>query len=251
MEWEKAPVAPPPRAWLGLGINWGTQAQTHGGVPGGAGLDFSWLAHGKVVSHTLRLTHRTWRAPTQSTEHRLAGHGVKEGVQSYWSGRMVVSSLTKFVRPHKQESHFGMQGGWLLQRTQHVGPKTQKYLIREHNLYWGPLSAVHFGAQLHAGLYRGEEELHMTGFFKALDPIAARLNPRGEGMVINGKMRDPIETVAPELEAGLSLGRRLDPYLVSLDVGTRIFGPSRMVMGSPEASWRTLFVADVALSKAF
>ncbi len=251
MEWEQDPVDPPPRAWIGGGLTMSSDALTHGGAPWGAGVDFSWLTHTQTVHHVLRFSHRTWRAPTPAVEDRLRGRGVSEGVQSYWAGQMVLSSLTKFIRPHKQDRHLGMQGGWLLQRTQHVGMKTHRYLLREHNLSWGPLWAVHFGAQLHAGLYQGEENFRFTGYFKALDPVAARLNRRDEGIVLDGKLMDPIETVAPEAELGLSMGGRMDPYFLSLNVGMRMIGTSVVELGSGQEGWARMLVGDLSVSKAF
>lgn len=251
MDWEGTPVAPPPHAWVGAGLAWATQAQTHGGPTSGAGVDFIWVNRGQTSKRTLRFTHRTWRAPTDAVEQRLKGRGVTEGVQSYWAGRMTLSERTKLVNVGKQAPHFGLELGWHLQRTQHVGETTQKYLLREHNLYWGPQWTAHLGPELQLGYYKSEDALYITAYGRLHAPLFAELSDKGEGIVIKGKMWDPVQTVAPEAEAGLSMGGRLDPYFITLSIGGRTLGPSEVDTSRGQTSWQTMGTVDLAVSKAF
>ena len=251
MDWEGTPVRPPPHAWVGLGVAWSTEAQTQAGVPWGAGLDFTWVTLTSEGHHTLQFTQRTWRAPTQAVEDRLKRKGVSEGVQGFWSGRMVLSGLHKVVNATQQTSHYGAQLGWRLQRTQHVGETTQKALLRDHDLYWGPQWTAHLGPELHVGFYGGEETLQMTAYGRVMMPLYAQLNSKGEGIVLDGKMWDPVQTVAPEAETGVALSGRMDPYFVRLSTGLRSLGSSVRESRGGASGWQHAGTVDVAISQAF
>jgi hypothetical protein len=251
MDWEASPVPAPPHAWIGAGVSWASGAQSLGGQPWGAGLNFSWVTQTKSSHDLIRFTHRTWRAPSQAVEERLMSRGVTEGVQSYWAGRMVLSGLTKLINVGKQTPHLGVQAGWRLQRTQHVGETTQRTLLREHDLYWGPQWTAHLGPELHVGYFKAEETLRLTAFGRYAVPLYAKLNSRGEGIIINSKLWDPVQTVAPEAEVGLSVGGRLDPYFIDLSLGTRTSGPSALDEARGHRGWQSIGAADLSVSKAF
>ena len=96
-----------------------------------------------------------------------------------------------------------------------------------------------------------KEALQVLGYGRALLPLYAQLNDKGEGIVLNGKMWDPVQTVAPEFEAGVSLSGRMDPYFISMSAGMRSIGPSTRDSAQGRSDWQSSGTVDLAVSKAF
>ena len=82
-------------------------------------------------------------------------------------------------------------------------------------------------------------------------PLYAQLNSKGEGIVLDGKMWDPVQTVAPEAEAGVALSGRMDPYFVRMSTGLRSLGSSVRESSGGASGWQHAGTVDLAVSQAF
>jgi hypothetical protein len=248
MEWEDIPEPGPPNAWIGIGASLASDALVYGGEPFGAGLDLRWVPRQR--GFVVRFTHRTWRSPSEGFESELGAQGVTEGVQNFWAGRMRLGMHYRFVTPGDNKARGGFQLGPTVLRTQHVGKKAQLYLEREHDLQWGPRWTFAAGPEFHMGVFGDDEAFQVTAFGRYHAPFAARLNEAKEGIILDGHLYDPVETIQREADMGALFGVRADPFYIQLELASRVYGPSRYDRVHQRLWWRGMLAGDLSVGVA-